>query len=200
MRSLVMLCSAILFFSCQSSEEKIEAAIYDGELGKAETIMTGMSGAVKYRYSARLIDEYLSIGNIDRAVYVFNVLTPHCTMYESKFNSLHSTATYTAENARKIYDALLNEGRYDECWAFHSISYNTETYPGNAPDFFSYMSDVIVHLCAGGKVEKARRFIAEKSVWFMNNVDNHEWGHKYPDYRYSIMREKLDNLLDSLIH
>jgi hypothetical protein len=95
-----------------------------------------MTGTAKYCYSARLIDEYLSIGNIDRAVYVFNVLTQHCTMYESNFNSLHSTASYTTENASKIYTALLNEGRYDECWDFHSISYNTETYPGNAPDFF----------------------------------------------------------------
>lgn len=200
MRLLVMLCSAILFFSCQSSEEKIEAAIYDGELGKAETIMTGMSGAVKYRYSARLIDEYLSIGNIDRAVFVFNELTPHCSMYESKFNSLHSTASYTIENASKIYNALLNEGCYDECWNFHPISYESENYPGNAPDYFSYMSDVVAHMCACGRADKAERFIVAKSIWFMNNVDNHEWGHKYPDYRYSIMREKLDNLLDSLIH
>ena len=199
MRLLVMLCSAILFFSCQSSEEKIEAAIYDGELGKAETIMTGMSGAVKYRYSARLIDEYLSIGNIDRAVFVFNELTSHCSMYESKFNSLHSTASYTIENASKIYNALLNEGCYDECWNFHPISYESENYPGNAPDYFSYMSDVVAHMCACGRADKAERFIVAKSIWFMNNVDNHEWGHKYPDYTYSKMSEKLKRLLNSMI-
>ena len=200
MRFLVVLCSAMLLLACSSPAEKMEKAMSEGELSKAEELLTEMSRKQKYDYASRLIDEYLAVGNVDKAIYVFNHITPHCSMAEIKFSSLYSTASYTQENAKKIYKALLAEERYDECWSFHPLSYETETYPGNAHDYFSYMCDVVEHMCVNGQTDKARKFIAHKSLWFMNNVDNHQWGHKYPDYTYSIMCSKLNQVFNSLVY
>lgn len=200
MRKLLFLCLVVLFLSCESAADKMEAALSYGELSNAETLLSDISGSEKYRYGSRLIDEYLAIGNVDKAIYVFNYLTPHCSMYEIKYSNLYSTATYTQENAKKIYNALLDEERYEECWNFHPLSYGTEAYPGNAPDYFSYMSDVIVHMCARGQYDEARRFMMQKRVWFLNNVDNNEWGDKYPDCSFSVMCGKLDQVYYSLIY
>ena len=199
MRGVFLLCIFVLLLSCESPADKMEVALYNGELSKAEALLSDMSGSAMYRYSSLLIDEYLAIGNVDKAIYVFNYLTPHCSMYEIQFSSLYSSASYTKENAKKIYNALLDEERYDECWSFHPLSYENEEYPGNAADYFSYMSDVIVHLCAKGKFEKARQFMLLKRVCFLKNVDNHEWGSNYPDCTYSIMCDKLDKVYYSLI-
>lgn len=200
MRFLLFLCSAVLFLSCESSANKMDVALSNGELSKAESLLSDLSGSEMYRYSSRLIDEYLSIGNLDKAIRVFNDITPHCSMYEMQYTALYSSASYTKENAKKIYNALLDEERYDECWSFHPLSYETETYPGNAPDYFSYMTDVIAHMCARGQYDEARRFMMQKRVWFLNNVDNNEWGHEYPDCSFSVMCGKLENVYYSLIY
>ena len=200
MRFLMFLCSAVLFLSCESSVEKMDVALSNGELSKAESLLSGMSGSKMYRYSSRLIDEYLSIGNVDKAIRVFNDLTPHCLMSEIQYTELYSSASYTKENAKKIYKALLDAERYDECWDFHPLNYDTETYPGNAPNYFSYMSDVITHLCARGKADMAYRFMMQKRVWFLNNVDNHKWGHEYPENSYSIMCNKLVEVYNSVAY
>lgn len=199
MRVCCLLCTVVLLLCCTSMAEKMELALNNGELSYAEALLSDMSGSEKYRYASLLIDEYLEIGNVDRAIYVFNYLTPHCSMYEIQFSSLYSSASYTKENAKKIYNALLNAERYDECWSFHPLSYENEAYPGNAADYFSYMSDVIVHMCAKGKFEKARQFMLQKRVWFLKNVDNHRLGSDYPDCTYSIMCDKLDKVYNSLI-
>ena len=109
MRFLLFLCSAVLFLSCESSANKMDVALSNGELSKAESLLSDMSGSEMYRYSSRLIDEYLSIGNLDKAIRVFNDITPHCSMYEMQYTALYSSASYTKDNAKKIYNALLGE-------------------------------------------------------------------------------------------
>lgn len=200
MRFFLFICPLMFLLSCQSPADKMEFALNNGELSRAEALLADISGREMYSYASRLIDEYLAIRNVDKAIYVFNYLTPHCSMYEIKFSGLHSSASYTKDNAKKIYNVLLDEERYDECWSFHPLNYETETYPGNAPNYFSYMSDVIVHMCANGQHDKARQFIMQKRMWFLNNVDNHELGHIYPDYSYSIMCSKLNEVYNSLIY
>ncbi len=199
MRFFLFICPLMFLLSCQSPADKMECALNNGELSRAEALLADMSGREMYSYASRLIDEYLAIGNVDKAIYVFNYLTPHCSMYEIKFSGLHSSASYTKDNAKKIYNALLDEERYDECWRFHPLSYETETYPGNAPDYFSYMTDVIAHMCARGQYDEARRFMMQKRVWFLNNVDNNEWGHEYKECSYSVVCDKLENVYNSLI-
>lgn len=178
-----------------SSSEKCEAALDAGNLKEAEQYLKEIEDrdACRY-YGGLLIDEYLSIGNLDRAIFVFDNITGHCSMYDMQWHN--ANATYTRVYAKKIYNTLLKENRYDEAWNYHGRSYDSEDYPGNAPDYFAYMSDVIISMCNSGQSMQAQQFIKQNSVWFLKNVDNHEWGEDYPNYRYDIMRSELNKVFN----
>lgn len=181
-----------------SSSEKCEAALNAGNLKEAESHLKEIDDSDVCRYyGGLLIDEYLAIGNLNRAIYVFDNITGHCSMYEMQFDGLYSSADYTKKYSKKIYNALLKECRYDEAWNYHARSYDGEDYPGNAPDYFAYMSDVIIAMCNSGQSMQAQQFIKQKSVWFLKNIDNHEWGKDYPNYRYDIMRSELNKVYNN---
>lgn len=190
--SVLVACTPIASKKCQS-------ALDAGNLTEAEKYLKEIKGSSEcLYYGGMLIDEYLSIGNLDRAIYVFERITGHCSMYNMKYKGLYDNAAYTEKYSRKIYDALIKEGRYDEAWNYHARSYDSEDYPGNAPDYFSYMSDVIVAMCNSGNSVQASQFIKQKSVWFLKNVDNSRWGNDYPNYRYSIMYSELNKVFNSI--
>ena len=180
-----------------SSTEKCEAALVAGNLKEAEMHLRKIDDGSKCRYyGGLLIEEYLAIDNLDRAIYVFDNITGHCSMYNMQW-SYQTGARYAQTYSKKIYNALLKAGRYDEAWNYHAISYETEDYPGNAPDYFAYMSDCIMHMCSTGNSSQASQFIKQKSVWFLKNVDNHKWGEDYPEYRYETMRSELNKVYNS---
>lgn len=190
--------SVCLLTACgASSSEKCEAALDAGNLKEAESHLKKIDDidACRY-YGGLLIDEYLAISNIDRAIYVFENITGHCSMYEMQYNSLYASATYTQKYSKKIYNALFKESRYDEAWSYHARSYDDEDYPGNAPDYFAYMSDVIINMCSSGRSTEAAMFIKQKSPWFLKNVDNHKWGKDYPNFRYDIMCSELNRIFN----
>ena len=181
-----------------SSSKKCEEALNVGDLKEAESHLKEINDDDVCRYyGGLLIDEYLAIGNLDQAIYVFENITGHCSMCEMQYNSLYASAGYTQKYSKKIYNALFNESRYDEAWNYHAHSYDSEDYPGNAPDYFAYMSDVIIAMCSSGQSAQAQLFIKQKSVWFLKNVDNHEWGKDYPNYRYDIMRSELNKVYNN---
>ena len=174
------------------ASKKCQSALDAGNLKEAELFLKEIKGSREcLYYGALLIDEYLTIGNLDRAIYVFEKITGHCSMYNMKYKGLYDNAAYTEKYSRKIYDALIKEGRYDEAWNYHARNYDREDYAGNAPDYFSYMSDVIVAMCNSGQQAQAQQFIKQKSVWFIKNVDNSYNVDNYLDYRYDIMRSQL---------
>ena len=179
------------------ASKKCQSALDAGNLKEAELFLKEIKGSREcLYYGALLIDEYLAIGNLDRAIYVFERITGHCSMYNMKYKGLYDNAAYTEKYSRKIYDALIKEGRYDEAWNYHARNYDREDYAGNAPDYFSYMSDVIVAMCRSGQQAQAQQFIKQKSVWFIKNVDNSYSVDDYLDYRYDIMRSQLFKVLN----
>lgn len=179
------------------ASKKCQSALDAGNLKEAELYLKEIKDAEERRhYGGMLIDEYLAIGNLDRAIYVFERITGHCSMYNMKYKGLYDNAAYTEKYSRKIYDALIKEGRYDEAWNYHARNYDREDYAGNAPDYFSYMSDVIVAMCNSGQQAQAQQFIKQKSVWFIKNVDNSYSVDDYLDYRYDIMRSQLFKVLN----
>ena len=195
---LILLLSIFLMVGCgYLATRNVENALNNGNLKEAEAFLKEIDDAVECRhYGGMLIDEYLAIGNLDRAIYVFERITGHCSMYNMQYKGLYNNAVYTEKYSRKIYDALIKEGRYDEAWNYHARSYDSEDYPGNAPDYFSYMSDVIVAMCNSGQQAQAQQFIKQKSVWFIKNVDNSYSVDSYLDYRYDIMRSQLFKVLN----
>ena len=179
------------------ASKKYQSALDAGNLKEAELYLKEIKDAEERRYyGGLLIDEYLAIGNLDRAIYVFERITGHCSMYNMQYKGLYNNAAYTEKYSRKIYDALIKEGRYDEAWDYHARNYENEDYAGNAPDYFSYMSDVIVAMCNSGQQAQAQQFIKQKSVWFIKNVDNSYSVDSYLDYRYDIMRSQLFKVLN----
>ena len=179
------------------ASKKCQSALDAGNLKEAELFLKEIKGSREcLYYGALLIDEYLTIGNLDRAIYVFEKITGHCSMYNMKYKGLYDNAAYTEKYSRKIYDALIKDGRYDEAWNYHARNYEKEDYAGNAPNYFSYMSDVIVAMCNSGQQTQAQQFIKQKSVWFIKNVDNSYSVDDYLDYRYDIMRSQLFKVLN----
>ena len=180
------------------ASKKCQSALDAGNLTEAEKYLKEIDDAVECRhYGGMLIDEYLAIGNLDRAIYVFDRITGHCSMYDMKYKGLYDSAAYTEKYSRKIYDALIKEGRYDEAWNYHALSYDTEDYPGNAPDYFAYMVDCITQMCSTGDRALATQFMKQKAGWFLKNVDNHKWGEDYPQFRYNIMCGELNKALNN---
>ena len=194
---LPIMALCVLVACTQIASKKCQSALDAGNLKEAEAFLKEIDDAVECRhYGGMLIDEYLAIGNLDRAIYVFERITGHCSMYNMKYKGLYDSAAYTEKYSRKIYDALIKDGRYDEAWNYHARNYENEDYAGNAPDYFSYMSDVIVAMCNSGQQTQAQQFIKQKSVWFIKNVDNSYSVDDYLDYRYDIMRSQLFKVLN----
>ena len=111
------------------ASKKCQSALDAGNLKEAELYLKEIKDAEERRhYGGMLIDEYLSIGNLDRAIYVFERITGHCSMYNMKYKGLYDNAAYTEKYSRKIYDALIKEGRYDEAWNYHARNYENEDY------------------------------------------------------------------------
>ena len=195
---LALLLSTFLLMGCGFFvKHNVVKALDAGNLTEAEKYLKEIKGSSEcLYYGGMLIDEYLSIGNLDRAIYVFERITGHCSMYNMQYKGLYNNAAYTEKYSRKIYDALIKDGRYDEAWNYHARNYEKEDYAGNAPNYFSYMSDVIVAMCNSGQQTQAQQFIKQKSVWFIKNVDNSYSVDDYLDYRYDIMRSQLFKVLN----
>lgn len=189
----------LMFVACgPTPREQFDQAIANGELSAALKVLPEIDmGEGFYFCCTMLIDEYLAIDNIDKAIYVFNKVSPHCSVYEMQYESLYSTAEYTKENSKKIYKKLIVADRFDEAWEYHPLSYNGEDYPGNAPDYFGFMADVIAYLCSNNRKAEAQRFVTTHIHWFTKNVDNHEWGKDYPQYSKNIMHSQLLDVLNS---
>ncbi len=181
-----------------SPREQFDKAIAEGKLSEAQVVLTQMRGESDFNLCCEiLIDEYLSIGNLNKAIYVFDKVSSHCSMYEMKFDSLYDEDGFTKRNSQKIYKKLIAADRFDEAWAYHPLSYSSEEYPGNAHDYFSYMVDVITHLCTNQRHDEAYTFITSHIHWFSKNVDNHQWGKDYPEYSKNTMHGQIMDVYNS---
>lgn len=182
-----------------SSIEQFNQAIKEGRLSDAETILS--DGKIKvedgfYNYCTILIDEYLDIDNLDKAIYVFDrISSNHCDMYEMQYSHRCSTSSYTEKNSQKIYKQLIKNERFDEAWNYHPLSYDGQDYPGNGGDYYEYMTDVIVHLCAANRKAEAQQFIKTHIHWFTRNV--RETSSYYESYSKNVMQRKLQEIIDS---
>lgn len=183
---------------CSSPREKFDIAVAEGRLNDALEFLYDIDRENgRYFCCTTLIDAYLAIGDIDKAIYVFDRVSSHCSVYQMQFDCIYSTSEYTKQNSQKIYKKLIAADRFDDAWAYHPLSYDEDNYPENAPDYFAYMVDVITHLCANNRKAEAQRFITTHIHWFTKNVDNHECGKEYPQYYKSIMHGQLLDVLNS---
>lgn len=189
----------LLLVSCTSQAEKFEAAFSDGNLTEAETILKDVKAEDgKYRFAQMLIEEYLSLDEVDRAIYVYERLTPHhCSRYKMKFDNLYGHNGYEVAMTAKLRKALVKSDRFEEAWEYYPLEYESVEYAGNGISYFRYMSDVIVHLCSNNRRSEAQMFLNNNIHWFRTNVDNGEWGHDYPQYTYTNMKTQLQEIINT---
>lgn len=196
-----VLVAAFSLVACgdSSSREPFDKAIAEGRLSDAQVELVKLKGGSGFNSRCEiLIDEYLAIGNLNKAIFVFDKISSRCSMYNIKFEHSYSTAKFTERNAKKIYKHLIAADRFDEAWAYHPLDYGDENYPGNAPEYYAYMVDVVTHLCTNGRHDEAYSFINSHIHWFSKNVDNHKWGEDYSQYNKRAMHEQILDVFNTL--
>lgn len=200
MKKLVLsILFVLVFISCTSQAEKFETAFNEGNLTEAETILKEIkANDGRHVYAQMLIEEYLSIDEIDRAIHVYERITPyHCSTYEMQWENLYGLDGYEVAVTAKLRKALVKADRFEEAWEYYPLEYETETYAGNASSYFRYMSDVIVHLCSNNRKSEAQLFLNSHANWFRANVDNGEWGKDYLQYSYANMKSDLQDIINT---
>ena len=198
-RIMCILWVLFVLVSCASQAEKFESAFEEGNLKEAETILKDIKADNgKYRFALMLIEEYLSLDEIDRAIYVYERITPnHCSRYNMKWDNLYGHDGYEVAATAKLRKALVKADRFEEAWEYYPLEYETVEYAGNGNSYFRYMSDVIVHLCSNNRRSEAQVFLNNNVHWFRTNVDNGEWGHSYPQYSYINMKSQLQEIINT---
>lgn len=198
-RVILYTLSVLAFISCTSQTDKFEAALSEGNLTEAETILKDMGVEDgKYRFARILIEEYLSLDELDKAIYVYERITSnHCSRYEMKFDGLYGHDGYEVVVTAKLRKGLVKADRFEEAWEYYPLEYETEEYAGNGGSYFRYMSDVIIHLCSMNRKTEAQIFLNNNVHWFRTNVDNGEWGDKHSQYSYTNMKSQLQEIINT---
>lgn len=123
----------------------------------------------------KLIQSYLEAGAISKAVYVYeNITSWHADRSELDWNR----NWYEKDVCKLLREHLMRNGEYDKAFDYYPIRYSDENYIGNAPDRYTYISDVVAALCAKGKQEEARKFIEYQLRWFVVSVDSYVTNHE----------------------
>ena len=180
--------------------EQFEEYIRNKDAESAKATLKEISGS-KYDEALVLIELYIANNDVENAIYVYEKLTPkHCSTYGMRwYSDRHgSNKNYEIDATSLIYKALINSERMEEAWKYHKLEYETSDYIGNAPDYFSYMNDVVIYYCKKNKKNVARTFVKEHLVWFVNNVDNSEWEKdKYSDYTSTKVNKRFINIINN---
>lgn len=201
MRFLFITLICIIVIGCagnsnQEDRKNFYKAFDAGNLSEAKSLLCNLEGKDLYQCAEALIKEYIAVGDVQSAISVYERNTPnHCTTYQMKFKSLHSHDDYENRVTQMLYDALINADDFETAWNYHPLDYDDPNYAGNGGCYFSYISDVIIHLCQQERQIEAQQFLDKHSLWFLKNVDNGEWGKSYPNYSYDKVVRDLQYII-----
>lgn len=149
--------------------------ISNGEAESAKSVLKEMD-TYFYDGALDLIKLYISNGDVDNAIEVYEKLTPmHCSMFKIEYSHLRhgSNKQYEPEATNLIRKELIKLGNYDLAWHYSEKESWGED-PNNyvhAEFYYRFMTDVINHLCENNNKQAARKFINKYIQWFSNNVD-----------------------------
>ena len=175
-------------------ETKFEKAV---ETNNAEEIYRLVKIIKPQEHPLGLLTQLVESGNIDAALYLYNHKSSHCSTYNMQFNALYDDAQYTRDACKLLYDALIKTERMDEAWSYHPLTLDNPSSPGNAQQYFSYISDVVNYYCSKGEKDKARGFVKAHLVWFVSNVDNKKSGNDYSDFYSANVNKRLTKQIDN---
>ena len=100
----VIISTALTLVACgPSPREQFDVAVAEGRLSDALKILPEINrDNGRYFCCTTLIDEYLAIGDIDKAIYVFDRISSHCSVYQMQYENLFHIEIYEAELAENL--------------------------------------------------------------------------------------------------
>jgi hypothetical protein len=158
-----------------------------------------MKGDKKYDCAETLIREYLDIEEYDKAVYVYEKITPeHCSNDDMRWPNLygHGASGQYELMVTALFRKVFTEiGDYDKVWQY-SVWETDDDSGYNAPAYYKFMSEVILHLLSKGNKTEAYRFLNHYVFWFDVRVDHTSYSDDYQEFHCDVVRSRLQTLID----
>lgn len=188
---------SISFSSCTSDKKLVDKFYKEldaGNLTEARNILSEIEDYERWSCAEMLIEEYIKIDDVDKAIFVYERITP--THYSNYHINWHTHSGYEINAMNMIYKALIEADEFEKAWKYHKLEYEDEEYAGNASCYFNYMVDVLHYLTKNGRGIEAQTFLNDNVLWFKKYVDNGEWGEKYPNYSHDNVKVQLQNIIN----
>ena len=152
-----------------SSTDKFREAMNAGSLSEAQDYLVKINDKTDCKQCAlQLIKAYLEAGATDKAVHVYENITP---WHRNRYDMKHSGGKYEREVCKLLRECLMENGEYEKALDYYPLDYENENYIGNAKSRYVYVSDVVAAICAEGKQDEARRLVEYELRWFVTNVE-----------------------------
>jgi hypothetical protein len=193
------LCLLLILGLVSCTQTSFTRKIESGNYKEAENLVKLMKGDKKYDCAETLIREYLDIEEYDKAVYVYEKITPeHCSNSNMRWPSLYCHGA--SEQYEIVVTALFRKvfteiGDYDKVWQY-SVWETDDDSGYNAPAYYKFMSEVILHLLSKGNKTEAYRFLNHYVFWFDVRVDHTSYSDDYQEFHCDVVRSRLQTLID----
>ena len=193
-----ILATLVLLSSCSM---RFEHLLEDGKYKEAENVIKRTRSNAKYDYAEALIYEYLELEEYEKAVRVYEKLTPeHCSSRDLQFPSLYchgAGENYEVNVTTAFRKVFMEIGDYDKVWQYSVWSSDDDT-GYNAEDYYKFMSDVILYLCSNGQKSEAYKFLNHYVFWFDTRIDsNSYYSSKKPQFMCDVVRAKLQRIINT---
>lgn len=202
MKKLFQICAyAALLLSAISCAENIEELIAEGKYKEAEAAIRKTRGYDKYDYAELLIKEYIDLEEYDRAVHVYEKITPeHCDNRDMDYPSLycHGAGEDYELNVTALFrKTFMATGDYDKVWQY-SIWDSDGNSGYDASAYYKFMSEVILYLCSTGNKAEAHRFLNHYVFWFDTHIDSDSYyATEKPEFLCDVVKSKLQRIINT---
>lgn len=196
--SFFVLLTMVSLSSCSMRFEKL---LEDGKYQEAERMIKRTRTNAKYDFAETLIYEYIELEEYDKAVRVYEKLTPeHCSSYDLQWPSLYCHGkgeNYEINVTDALRNAFMEIGDYDKVWKY-SIWTSDDDNGRNAESYYKFMSEVILYLCSNGNKTEANKFLKHYVFWFDTRIDNDAYYlDKMPQFQCDLVRSKLQKVINT---
>lgn len=145
-----------------------------------------------YTKAQALIEKFSTIRDAESAVAVYEQVFVSGNYYEPYDSNKKECAEACV---RYVYKVLVETGNFKKAWSYYPIDGKVRDAACNAPNYYQYMSNVIIYLCKNKNVRLARRFLNDNVDWFLLNVDNAVDGVDYYEFSYESAKNGLSKII-----
>ena len=203
MRNLfnITLLAIVSLIACSCTTANFEKLLADGKYKDAENVVKKMRGEDKYDCAELLIHEYLELEEYDKAVYVYEKITPeHCSTRDMQYSSLycHGAGENYELNITSLFRKIfMKTGDYDKVWQY-SVWDSDSDNGYNAEAYYKFMSEVVLYLCSTGNKAEANKFVNHYVFWFDTRIDNDSYySTNKPEFSCNSVRSKLQRIINT---